>query len=197
MHPRLLLLSLLVPMLACSDQTLSTAPNASLPRFDIADAARNYKAGFYWLPPMVRQPNAAGTFDASLSPTVEICELAGDACGAIIATYTTTSERGGEYIRIQDDQQYHVNWHTDEFALNDASVYRISVRAGDNDVLLGYADVQPVADQVPHRDGRRRQHRCRAARGDTRPGRHATVLGDRPRPAWQHHQRRRGLEQLG
>jgi alpha-tubulin suppressor-like RCC1 family protein len=145
MRPRLLLLSLLVPMFACSDQTLSTAPNASLPRFDIADAASDYKAGFYWLPPIVKQPNAAGTFDASLSPTVEICELVGNECGAILATYTTTSGPGGELVRLQDEH-YHVNWHTNEFLLSTTNSYRISVRAGVNDVLLGYADVQPAAN---------------------------------------------------
>jgi alpha-tubulin suppressor-like RCC1 family protein len=145
MRPRLLLVPLLVTIVACTDQ-LSTAPHVSLPSFDIADAVRDYKSGFYWLPPMVRQPDASGTFDASLSPTVEICELVAGACGTIIATYTSTSGPGGELIRIQDDQHYHVNWQTDEFALNDASVYRISVRAGDNNVLLGYADVQPVAN---------------------------------------------------
>ena len=143
MRPRLLLVSLFVPLFACGDQ-LSTAPNAGLPSFDIADAASDYKSGFYWLPPMVRQPDASGTFDASLSPTVEICVLAGDVCGDVIATYTTTSGPGGELVRIQDTH-YHVNWHTDEFGLNDASVYRISVRAGNN-VLLGYADVEPAAN---------------------------------------------------
>jgi alpha-tubulin suppressor-like RCC1 family protein len=146
MHPRLLFLPLLVALFACSDQPLSTAPNASVPRFDIADAARDYKSGFYWLPPIVKQPDVSGTFDATLSPTVEICELVGDACGPVLATYTTTSGAGGEYIRLQDDSKYHVNWHTDEFNLSPTNLYRVSVRAGINDVLLGYVDVQPAAN---------------------------------------------------
>ena len=145
MRARLLFVPLIVALSACTDRTYSTAPNVNLPSFAIADAPRDYKAGFYWLPPMVKQPNAIGTFDASLSPTVEICELVGDSCGEVIATYTTASGPGGELVRIQD-QQYHVNWHTDEFDLNDASVYRISVRAGVDGVLLGYADVQPAAN---------------------------------------------------
>ena len=145
MRARLLFVPLIVALSACTDRTYSTAPNVTLPRFAIADAPRDYKAGFYWLPPMVKQPNATGTFDASLSPTVEICELIDDSCGEVIAIYTTASGPGGELVRIQD-QQYHVNWHTDAFDLNDASVYRISVRAGVDGVLLGYADVQPAAN---------------------------------------------------
>src|SRR5688572_16020681 len=141
MRPRLLLIPLLVAVAACSDQTFSTAPNG--PSFTIADAARDYKDGFYWLPPMVAQPDVSGTFDASLSPTVEICELVDDACGAALATYTRMSGPGGELVRLQDGH-YHVNWHTDEFTLSTTNSYRISVRV--NEVLLGYADVQPAAN---------------------------------------------------
>jgi alpha-tubulin suppressor-like RCC1 family protein len=146
MRSRLLLLPLLSALFACSDQPLPTAPNEGAPRFDIADAARDYKSGFYWLPPMVKQPDVAGIFDASLSPTVEICELVGDACGAVLATYTTTTGPGGETVRIQDGQHYQVNWHTNEFDLSTTSIYRVSVRAGIDDVLLGYADVQPASN---------------------------------------------------
>lgn len=145
MRPRLLLVTLLASVFACSDQ-LSTSPNVGLPSFEIADAARDYKAGFYWLPPMVKNPSVSGTFDASLSPIVEICELVAGACGPILATYTTTSGPGGEIVRLQDGQHYHVSWHTDQFTLSSTSSYRISVRAGVDNVLLGYADVQPVAN---------------------------------------------------
>ena len=143
MRARLLIVPLLVAVSACSDY--STSPNGGSPSFEIADAARNYKEGFYWLPPMVRQPTVSGTFDASLSPTVEICELVNDACGPVLATYTMTSGPGGELVRLQDGH-YHVNWHTNEFELSTTNSYRISVRAGVNDVLLGYADVQPAAN---------------------------------------------------
>ena len=146
MRARLLLVALLAPFFACSDQTFSTAPKTALPSFTIADALRDYKPGFYWLPPMVKQPNATGAFDASLSPSVEICVLVDNACGEVIATYTMTSGPGGELVRVQDGQHYRVSWYTDEFALSTANIYRISIRAGDNDVLLGYADVQPVAN---------------------------------------------------
>ena len=146
MRSRLLLVSLLVAVSACSDQTVSTAPNVGLPSFDIADAARDYKPGFYWLPPIVKQPVVSGTFDATLSPVVEICELVEGTCGPVLATYTMTSGPNGELVHLQDDQHYHVNWHTNEFTLSVTSSYRISVRAGVNNVLLGYADVQPAAN---------------------------------------------------
>jgi alpha-tubulin suppressor-like RCC1 family protein len=144
MRPRLLIVSLLVAVSACSDM-FSTAPNGGPPSFDIADAARDYKDGFYWLPPIVRQPTVSGTFDATLSPTVEICELVDGACGPVIATYTMTSGPGGELVRLQDGH-YHINWHTDEFTLSTTNSYRISVRAGVGNTLLGYADVQPAAN---------------------------------------------------
>jgi alpha-tubulin suppressor-like RCC1 family protein len=143
MRPRLLVVPLLVAVSACSDY--STSPNGGSPSFEIADAARDYKEGFYWLPPMVRQPTVSGTFDASLAPTVAICELVDDACGPVLATYTMTSGPGGELVRLQDGH-YHVNWHTNEFTLSTTNSYRISVRAGVNGVLLGYADVQPAAN---------------------------------------------------
>jgi alpha-tubulin suppressor-like RCC1 family protein len=132
----------------CDNQPLATAPTASeRPAFEIADASRDYKAGFYWLPPMAKSPAYTGTFDAALSPTVEICELAGDLCGPVLATYSTTTGTGSELIGLDaDDQLYHLNWHAKDFDLSTTKLYRVSVRAGIHETLLGYADVQPVTD---------------------------------------------------
>ncbi|MEX2156316.1 MAG: hypothetical protein WD773_05700 [Gemmatimonadales bacterium] len=71
------------------------------PSFEIADAARAYKAGFYWLPPMVADPVYAGTSDAELAPTVAICELVDGACGTVIATYTVTEGPGTKRTRCR------------------------------------------------------------------------------------------------
>lgn len=140
------LLILLAATFGCTDQPLSTAPPARTPRFDIADAARAYKRGFYWLPPIVSSPSVGGTFDGTLSPTVEICELVDAACGPLVARYTTTSGPNGDLVQVQpDDQLYQVNWHTNEFSLSTSKIYRVSVRAGSYNTLLGYADVQPVS----------------------------------------------------
>src|SRR5688500_1683145 len=132
---------------ACSEQPLPTGLTPSGPQLDIADASGSYKSGFYWLPPMVAQPSYGGTFDAALSPTVEICELVSNACGTVIATYTTTDGPDGEIVRLHvDEENYHVNWHTNQFTLSTTAFYRVSVRAGINNTLLGYADVQPVSN---------------------------------------------------
>lgn len=138
---------LLLLTAACAEQTPTTAPSASPPSFEIADAARGWKAGFYWLPPMVSAPAHGGTFDAELSPSIEICELIAGACGPILATFTTTSGLGGETIGIDlGEEHYRVNWHTDAFALSTSALYRVAVRAGVRGVLIGFADVQPVSN---------------------------------------------------
>lgn len=144
MKRRLILVPLAFGFFACADQIV-TGPTTANPNFEIADAARGYKAGFYWLPPMVKQPVFQGTFDPALSPTVDICELTAGVCGAVLATYTMTSGTGGDLVTVDvEGEHYQVSWHTNEFDLSATGLYRISVRAGIQDVLLGFADVQPV-----------------------------------------------------
>jgi alpha-tubulin suppressor-like RCC1 family protein len=136
---------LVLALAACTDD-LPTGPTKD-PQFDIADAATDYKAGFYWLPPIVKPPVVAGNFDAGLSPVVEICELVDNTCGPVIATFTTTDGPDGELVQVNvENEHYFIKWHTDRFALNLTALYRVSVRAGVRNVLLGYADVQPVSN---------------------------------------------------
>lgn len=144
-HPIALVLAAAL-VTGCEDQTLPTAvPHARRLASTIADASRDYKPGFYWLPPMVKAAAWAGTFDPMLEPTVEICRLDGNACATVLATYTPTTGPGGEMIRLDlDEQHYHVNWHTNEFDVSGDALYRVSVRAGLRQTLLGFADVQPV-----------------------------------------------------
>src|SRR5512134_1928112 len=80
-------LTLSLGLAACSgDRPLPTSPvDAPDLAPDIADAVHGYRAGFFWLPPMVASPSVSGTFDPALSPTVEICELVADACERVIA----------------------------------------------------------------------------------------------------------------
>jgi surface protein len=100
--------------------------------------------GFYFLPPMAAAPDADGTFDAGLSPVVEICRLGGDTCAETLVTFTTAGP-GSERVRLDAKaEHYIVNWHTGAFHLATDALYRISVYAGDN-VLLGHADVRPVS----------------------------------------------------
>ena len=144
---RTLLATPAIVALACSDGAHLTDPvPPGAPAFVIGDAARGFKQGFYWLPPMVRNPVTSGTFDAELSPVVEICALDGGSCDpalALIETFTTEGS-GSTTIRVgSDDGHYIVNWHMNEYDLTGSTHYRISVFAGP-DVLLGFADVEPV-----------------------------------------------------
>jgi hypothetical protein len=115
-----------------------TAPTGPLET--ISDAAHaGVVPGFYFLPPMVDNPSFSGTFDAGLQPRVEICELAGAVCGPTIATFTFGT--GSSSVRLGGDH-YIVNWKTNDFNLDPAKNYRISVFQGA--FRLGYADVDVV-----------------------------------------------------
>jgi alpha-tubulin suppressor-like RCC1 family protein len=139
------LLSVIAVAVACADRGLPTEPPASDPMFAIGDATSGYKAGFYWLPPMVSNPSTSGTFDADLSPEVEICALHEGECADHLVTFTMDGH-GSERVRLEAGaEHYIVNWHTNQFDLTGATHYRISVLAGP-DVLLGFADVQPVSN---------------------------------------------------
>lgn len=67
------------------------------------------------------------SFGAQLQ--VEICESS--LCDtSTIASFTTTTGPGSETVRVNDlDEYYIVNWHTDEFGLDPAKTYRISIFA--------------------------------------------------------------------
>src|SRR2546428_14010649 len=136
---RLLMCAAAMLAAACQDRQSPTAA----PSFLIQDAAHGGNPHFYWLPPMTRQPSFTGTFDAKLSPTVEIRELpAGTACGARDPiTFTTTTGPGSETIRV-DGEMYIVNWHTKAFNLNSACTYRIRFLVAE--LQLGIAEVDVV-----------------------------------------------------
>jgi PKD repeat protein len=136
----------------CSDEPMPTEIErtsqdaADTPHFAISDAAHLGTAGFYFLPPVVPDPGATGTFDASFLPftTVRICELGLTGClTPALVEYTSTSGSGSETLRVTTDEElYTVNWHTDEFDLDPEKVYRIEVQVGPT--VIGYADVDPV-----------------------------------------------------
>jgi Tol biopolymer transport system component len=124
-----------------TDLTTSTeGSGGEAPSFAISDGAHGGNPHFFFLPSLASAPSATGTFDPAVAPAVVICALNGSACGPTIATYTTTAGPGGEVVKLQAAQeQYLVNWKTDEFALSDAVNYRVQVLVGQ--VLLGFADV--------------------------------------------------------
>ncbi len=136
---------------ACEDAPLGQADGFDLlePSALIEDAAHSGGVeNFYFLPPMVPNPAVAGVFDASFSPTVEICQLDGSDCAASQPTgfpivYTMSTGPGGETVAVSAaDEHYKVNWHTDEFTLNETELYRISVLLDGN--VIGFADVDVV-----------------------------------------------------
>lgn len=118
-----------------------TPPEMRNPSFVIMDGAHNAgNAHFYWLPPVLNPPVTTGVFDATVAPTVTICALSGATCSATIATYTTVGGPGGESISVNPiDELYQVNWKTDQFNLNDAINYRITVKVGS--AQLGVLDL--------------------------------------------------------
>jgi hypothetical protein len=127
---------------ACADLENPAAP-AGVAASSISDAAHGGTPGFFWLPPMARNPGSSGTLDINLDPTVTICAWSGTACTSAVAEYTRAGGTGGEAVKVSDSH-YHVNWHTRQFSLSEAQVYRVRVRVGS--VELGHADVRVVAN---------------------------------------------------
>jgi hypothetical protein len=135
--------ALLLGLGACTGDSASPLAPEGRPQTTISDAAHaGAVPGFYFLPPMAPSPSYSGTFDGGLQPRVEICELSGSICTTTIATYTTTSGPGGQTVQV-GTSSYQVNWHTNQFNLDPAKHYRISVFVGT--FQLGYADVDVVA----------------------------------------------------
>jgi hypothetical protein len=129
----------LIVVAACSNDAGNPLAPGGEPLKAISDAAHaGAVPGFYFLPPMVTQPAYSGTFDAGVSPRVEICELAGNACAAVLVEYTLSS---GLSLNA-GAENYQANWPTQQFDLDVEKHYRISVYAGA--VRLGFADVDVV-----------------------------------------------------
>lgn len=146
-HPRLAQLGLVVLLFAagCSDGGLTTEPNLpGDPLHAVSDGSRDGIEGFYFLPPIVSNPDYAGTIDPTLSPVVEICETT--ACTELHETFTTVEGAGAELVRFdEENEHYVVNWHTDRTGPDGAGTevgqtYRVRVQVAGT--VLGYADVQ-------------------------------------------------------
>jgi hypothetical protein len=136
-------LMLLLFAVGCSE---GIVPTESSPRGDRAlavfDGSRGGMEGFYFLPPMVSNPVYSGTFDAGLSPVVEICETT--ACESLHARFSMTEGSGSETVRlVEEDSHYIVNWHTGATGAIAGQTYRVRVRV--NAVVLGYASVTVVS----------------------------------------------------
>ncbi len=133
--------------LTCVDEEQPTAPDVAGPSPTISDAAHDVRDHFYFLPPLVADPEPTGEFDPSFLPylAVVVCEWDGTECvEPPIADFSSETGPGSETLRIdEDDEHYIVNWHTKDSNLDPDKMYRIRVLAGE--VELGFADVDVVS----------------------------------------------------
>jgi hypothetical protein len=139
--PHLLLAPLiLLGVAACSEGGLTTGPlHTGDAMHVISDGTHGGTDGFYFLPPMVKSPAFAGTFDPTLSPVVEVCETT--ACAEIHKIFTMTEGDGSELVRLDEDKEHYiVGWHTDRTEAVVGQTYRIRIRI--DNAVLGHADVQ-------------------------------------------------------
>jgi len=147
MRRRLWMVAAAVGLAACVD-----GGGTSGPSFAISDASHGLLATrnrfFYWLPPLVSNPNPTGTANQFASPEITICQLnsAGTECESsggqpiVVAQFSKTAGTGGEVIRVNSDRHYQVNWRTDLSDLNPDNVYRIILTVDGSE--YGFADVE-------------------------------------------------------
>jgi hypothetical protein len=136
--------ALLVATLAVACEHAPMVPDVQS-LFAISDGAHGGNLHFYWLPPLVPEPNATGVFDATLSPVVRICEWDGTSCTLVLAEYTRNTGPGSETVRlVSEDEHYIVKWHTNEFALDADATYQIEALV--DGFVLGTAGVDVVSN---------------------------------------------------
>lgn len=137
-------------MFGCRGDTAS--PKIDTPMYAVSDGAHNGNPDFFFLPPLFKNPNTDANFEPtaanmSLKPAVEICELgaaAADGSRQCIAGPPLKRFGPSMVTASLTDQQYQVNWNTDESQLDPAKYYRIRILVGST--LLGFADVDPVSN---------------------------------------------------
>ena len=130
LSPRLILAAIVA---ACSSADRVTAP-LTKPEFAISDAVHEGGTpGFYFLPPVVRQPTFGGTFDAGQlgNLRVYVCDLTSGGCPI---EFPSTA------IKLAPaDQQYQVNWNTT--GLTAGHLYELAVATRAHPQTLGWVDV--------------------------------------------------------
>jgi hypothetical protein len=129
-------------VLSCRED-LPSGPSAPppAPSLAISDAAHGGKSHFYFLPPLLPAPSFSGLFDATLSPEVRVCRLAGSSCGSEIAAFTASTSPAVTVDPV--GEAYKLVWQTKGARLLTTETYRIRVLVGP--VLLGFGDLQVVA----------------------------------------------------
>jgi len=141
---RAVFLAALLAAAGCQDHTV-TGPKEPRPSASIVDGRHNSgNPHFFFLPPLVANPQATGVFDPTVDPRVEVCELAGAQCGVELATFTLSAADPDMRLRLDTvGERYSATWRTLTYALDTAHTYRLRVLIGSAE--LGYADVDVVA----------------------------------------------------
>jgi hypothetical protein len=121
---------------ACKDERAITKP--AEPSFALSDGSNGGNPHFFFLPPIVGQPNFSGTFNSQLTPVVQICQL-----NVALQTCAGAPFSPGAVQLNGAAQQYQVNWNTDPSTLVAGLVYRLTVLVAGQP--LGFADVEPVS----------------------------------------------------
>lgn len=154
--------------LSCTDAPMQ--PSLAGPSFAISDGMTGGNQHFYFLPPIVSQPEYSGAFDAGLNPLVLI---------------TADGEPDITLVPILlDEESYHVNWHTADYDLDSSKKYRIAIsvdgfEVGFAEVVIG-TDMRALKNMntgevVPLVDGRSLPVRFRIEEGALLVGRSQTV----------------------
>ncbi|HVH09037.1 MAG TPA: hypothetical protein VM736_04500, partial [Gemmatimonadales bacterium] len=138
-----LAMSLVVPLaVACHDQPSVTAVHRGLSAALLDGSISTGNPHFFFLPPLVQQPTFTGVFNPQIQPVVDICQLdltlAVPDCAAVVAHINPGVPT------VDAPEQYHVDWHTDQFTLDLTKFYRIQVFGSAGGLRLGFADVAPV-----------------------------------------------------
>ena len=152
--PRMLFLALVLLSLGgCQDSPSPLAPNAPAPDVEptepteqadpldaISDAVNEGNEHFFWLPPMVSQPDAFnGPFDGTLNAIVRVCDLA-DCAGATIAQFSVA---GGSIVVSGEDAMYTAEWSTKDTDAVPGTIYRVIVSVATTQI--GFADIELAA----------------------------------------------------
>ncbi|HEV2749125.1 MAG TPA: hypothetical protein VGV12_01230 [Gemmatimonadales bacterium] len=130
-------------LVACRDQQ-SVAPKGLSADFLDGRVTGRGNPHFFFLPPLVSQPTFSGVFNAQIQPVVDICQLD-------LTLLPVDCAAGGQHINpgpvvVDAPEQYHVNWDTSQPQINVNLFYRIRVFGSSGGLLLGFADMDPVAN---------------------------------------------------
>src|SRR6266705_5327564 len=138
----------------CRDQQPVQPLASAGPASEIMYAGHSGNAHVFFLPPLAPDPGAlfhAGTFNAKLSPVVEVCILTGDpssgsAVDCMMSGGTPVLVFGPAPMALDlAGEQYTRNWDTKSpTLLEPTKFYRILVRGAPRGTALGFLDVDPV-----------------------------------------------------